>query len=104
MNNVKLFSGISTWCPLTHVLLVFMPYVPGSTQLLRVNDRMPGHATHLSKEVGQDHVWKGLGPSGNLGRTKTGGIRKQACAVVRRGQPNPTALGVPWHSGLSKPH
>lgn len=49
-----------------------------STQPLGVNDRTPGHATHLPKEVGHHHVWKGLGPPGDLGRAKPDVIRTGA--------------------------
>ena len=71
------------------------------TQPLGVNDRMPGHTTHLPKEVGHHHVWKGLGPPGDLGRAKTDMIRTGACGA---GSAKPPCLeGQTGNAGLPAP-
>lgn len=93
MNDVTLSGGIST--RLAHSRLVLsVPYVPGSTQRLRVDDSArPRYSP--SRRGGTPACLEGLGSTRRSGGHKTTGIRKWAFTAVRHSQPNPKDLGVP---------
>lgn len=64
---------------------------------------MPGRATHLPKEVGHHHVWKGLGPSRDLGGWKQWdqeeGIHSSETRLAKPLDPRDAQ-----HAGLRMPH
>lgn len=69
VTNATLFGGIGTWRSRARVSLSLCrtcQAAHGGSEWTTV----PGHATHLPKEVGHQHVWEGLGPPGDLRGTK----------------------------------
>lgn len=56
---------------------------------------------HLPEEVRHHHVWKGLGPSGDLGGQKQAGLDRRHLCSSQTGSANPTAPGR--SSGMGSP-
>lgn len=75
-------------------LVVSVPYVPSSARRLRVDDGA-GPRYSPSQRGGTPACLGGLGSTRRSAGHKTTAIRKWAFTAVRRGQPNPTVLGVP---------